>query len=375
MESKVADIAHVECVAQLARHLVSVPHVHIAHPRRSAVAIVIRLINNSSYPTYTPAQTPEATIQSLHLFLTNPLLSSARAQILFIQRAQHERDPWSGNIGFPGGKHEPCDESDQDTAERETREELGLDLREGFVHLGQLDDVAVYLLGKGTRMAVSPHVYLQTQEQTRELQVSDEVASAHWIDLSCVLQRVDRPVLQFTSEYRSIGANIASRLFPKQTQRWWFRIASACLGKLHYTVLPLPYTAEHSVTNKVLEAGPNSVRVSDHVRFASDTELYLWGISLCMVSELVDLSLPVVPQNVWPVASPWPQLGSWLWTDINIVTNFVHRAMWTTKKRKPYSNRNDFFVSYFRMLSIAFPISCTLKLALAVYVGRYLFKT
>ncbi|KAJ2592662.1 hypothetical protein IWW49_000912 [Coemansia sp. RSA 1797] len=353
MESK-ADVAHVECVAQLARHLASVPHVHIAHPRRSAVAIVIRLVI-STYPPYTPAQTPEATIQSLHAFLNHPLVSSSQAQILFIQRAQHSRDPWSGNIGFPGGKHELCDTSDQDTAERETREELGLDLTKGFVHLGQLDDVAVYLLGQGTRMAVSPHVYLQTQEQS-ELCVSDEVASAHWIDFSCMVQRAERPVRPFSREYKSIGANIAARIFPKyaQTQPWWFRIASVGLGNLHYTVLPLPYTAEHSVTNKVLETGPNCVRVSDHVRFASDTELYLWGISLCMVSELVDMSLPIAPNR--SVASPWPQLGSWLWTDINWVANTVHRVMWSTQRRKPYTTSNDFFVSYFRMLSIAFPL-------------------
>ncbi|KAJ2483690.1 hypothetical protein IWW56_000254 [Coemansia sp. RSA 2131] len=374
MESGATDIAHVEYVAQLARHLASVPHVHIPHPRRSAIAIVIRLINSAAYPPYPPSQTPEATAQSLHEFLSNSVLASARAQILFIQRAQHDRDPWSGNIGFPGGKHELCDESDQATAERETREELGLDLREGYVHLGQLNDVAVYLLGQGTRMAVSPHVYLQTLKQTPELEVSDEVASAHWIDFGCVLDRMDHPVRQFTAKYQSIGACIAARLFPKQMHRWWFRLLSVCLGKLHYTVLPLPYTSEYSVTNNVLEAGTNSVRVSDHVRFASDTELYLWGISLCMVSELVDMSLPVAPQNVWSVASPWPQLGSWLWTDVNWMTNSVHRLTWTTHRRKPWTSQSDFFISYFRTLSIAFPVSCAAKLALAIYVGRFLFK-
>ena len=37
-------------------------------------------------------------------------------------------DPWSGQIAFPGGRHEPQDASLLDTATRETREELGLDL-------------------------------------------------------------------------------------------------------------------------------------------------------------------------------------------------------------------------------------------------------
>ena len=28
-------------------------------------------------------------------------------ELLFIKRAEHERDPWSGHIGFPGGRSEP----------------------------------------------------------------------------------------------------------------------------------------------------------------------------------------------------------------------------------------------------------------------------
>ncbi|MDW7645013.1 MAG: CoA pyrophosphatase [Desulfuromonadales bacterium] len=61
-------------------------------------------------------------------------------KILFIERARHERDPWSGNIAFPGGRLDPGDPDLRHAAERETREEIGLDLSEAE-YLGRLDDV------------------------------------------------------------------------------------------------------------------------------------------------------------------------------------------------------------------------------------------
>ena len=30
-------------------------------------------------------------------------------ELLFIRRAEHEKDPWSGHMGFPGGRQEPGD--------------------------------------------------------------------------------------------------------------------------------------------------------------------------------------------------------------------------------------------------------------------------
>jgi 8-oxo-dGTP pyrophosphatase MutT (NUDIX family) len=47
--------------------------------------------------------------------------------LLFIRRAEHESDYHSGQVGFPGGGHEPGDASCTETALREAREEIGLD--------------------------------------------------------------------------------------------------------------------------------------------------------------------------------------------------------------------------------------------------------
>ncbi len=51
--------------------------------------------------------------------------------ILFVKRAENPADPWSGQIGLPGGKLEPEDGSLMDCAIRETREETGIDLNQG----------------------------------------------------------------------------------------------------------------------------------------------------------------------------------------------------------------------------------------------------
>ena len=46
--------------------------------------------------------------------------------ILFIKRASRDGDPWSGQMAFPGGRYDPADESEKETAIRETEEEVFL---------------------------------------------------------------------------------------------------------------------------------------------------------------------------------------------------------------------------------------------------------
>ena len=60
--------------------------------------------------------------------------------VLFIERAAREGDPWSGQIAFPGGRWEPTDPDLAATAIRETREETAIDL-ERAERLGTLDDL------------------------------------------------------------------------------------------------------------------------------------------------------------------------------------------------------------------------------------------
>ena len=64
---------------------------------------------------------PEAAVAAI-------LTDERGPDLLFIHRVAHDRDPWSGHIAFPGGRIEEEDASSRAAAERETREELGMDL-------------------------------------------------------------------------------------------------------------------------------------------------------------------------------------------------------------------------------------------------------
>jgi ADP-ribose pyrophosphatase YjhB (NUDIX family) len=91
----------------------------------------------------------------------------AGLQVLFIERAPHENDPWSGNVCFPGGKVEDGDEG-------------GLDLS-AALYLGRLSDIA----GAFRPIRVSCFVYGMRRVGT--LRPNDEVQDAFWVSLAELL--------------------------------------------------------------------------------------------------------------------------------------------------------------------------------------------
>lgn len=101
-------------------------------------------------------------------------------EILFIVRSSHDRDPWSGNIAFPGGRYDAADPSHRATAERETLEELGLDLEQAEF-LGELDQI----VGANLPVTVSCFVYWLAGEVP--LHPNDEVERALWLPLATLL--------------------------------------------------------------------------------------------------------------------------------------------------------------------------------------------
>ena len=124
--------------------------------------------------------------------------AEGRLELLFIKRAEYEGDPWSGHIAFPGGRHEPGDRTLEDTAVRETREELALDLRAHGRILGTLDDLHPRSQALPA-IVVRPYVAVVRHDVT--LEPSPEVALAFWVPLAR-LQAPDAPV-ESTIEVRS----------------------------------------------------------------------------------------------------------------------------------------------------------------------------
>lgn len=98
-------------------------------------------------------------------------------EILLIERATNEIDYWSGHIGFPGGRVDPSDNGPQCTAERETMEELGVDLASAG-HLGRLGDI----IPGGLPMVVSCFVY-GLERSPHLIPDGDEVAQAFWMPM------------------------------------------------------------------------------------------------------------------------------------------------------------------------------------------------
>jgi 8-oxo-dGTP pyrophosphatase MutT (NUDIX family) len=103
------------------------------------------------------------------------------AELLFMRRAQHELDPWSGQIGFPGGRREPGDPDLLHTARRETREEVGLDLDAEAEVLGNLDELQARARGNIVPMSIQPIAFALRGSARPQLQHNEEVDGTFWI--------------------------------------------------------------------------------------------------------------------------------------------------------------------------------------------------
>src|SRR5258706_539721 len=122
-------------------------------------------------------------------------------EVLFIRRADHEGDPWSGQMSFPGGRTE-AGEDLAATAVRETREETGIDLARVGEPGGELDEVRA--MARMRPMDLSIRVFVFRLRGPVETVLSEEVRSLHWVSLDKALA----PEAQSTMEYVYQGTTL-----------------------------------------------------------------------------------------------------------------------------------------------------------------------
>ena len=121
------------------------------------------------------------------------------SEILFIQRAEHPLDPWSGHMAFPGGRADPEDGGDlMATALRETAEEIGVDLRAHGEMLGHLSDIPAIARGKFMGMVIRP--YVVALRGSPEIVPNHEVAAVVWSPLGPLVRGERKTIYPYVHE-------------------------------------------------------------------------------------------------------------------------------------------------------------------------------
>ena len=118
--------------------------------------------------------------------------------VLFIRRAARRGDPWSGDMAFPGGRHEPADPDLRHTAIRETAEELGLDLAHAVCH-GALDVLRSPVRAPVNPIAVVPWVF-SLAVWPDAWTPNEEVAAVHTFALERILSGEGRGTFRWTGQ-------------------------------------------------------------------------------------------------------------------------------------------------------------------------------
>ncbi|OAQ34107.1 hypothetical protein K457DRAFT_28542 [Linnemannia elongata AG-77] len=318
--------------------------------------------------------------ESLDEFFDQDWVRTGVPEVLFIERATRKTDRWSGHVALPGGKREEADEDDQETAARETLEEIGLDLSDltQFRCLGALDDRELWTsFGRVFLMVLSPFVYIQLSPSTPPLKPQpDEVASVHWQPLSLFLDRLEKP------QWTPMTINLSSKLTPRLSRTF----LRGLFGTMSLHSIEMPYRPEF-VLRTTTSSAPSRLQQSTADLSSStlsgsgattkvvidyepewDPEhrpLKLWGLTLQMMADLLELKDgPIqldIRQKVWDSKRMRRRLDAgylpgFSQTDMHFwVRALLKFHSWQgTEKKTMQSNRVGSWESYYRLVKQAF---------------------
>lgn len=158
-------------------------------PRRYLRRVIDLPRTRRALESYVPRLVPDAgrPLAAVAMVLTE---RDGRPEVLLIERAKREGDPWSGHMAFPGGRVEREDPGVREAAERETFEEVGIALDRAEL-LGRLDDLEG-LTGRTPPLVISAFVYFHAAPGP--IAPSPEVEQALWVPLDALVdpeRRVD----------------------------------------------------------------------------------------------------------------------------------------------------------------------------------------
>lgn len=159
--------------------------------------------------------------------------------VLLMQRSDSEHDRWSGHIAFPGGRVDASDASPRHAAERETLEEVGLDLQRAEA-LGRLDD----LTGSVESILVSAFVYWVADPPP--FVFNHEVQRAVWLPLRDICDPARHERRSFRYADRDIDAP-ALRVFEPGAPVLWglsYRFLELLLRRLGRELPPMQWHSD-----------------------------------------------------------------------------------------------------------------------------------
>lgn len=133
------------------------------------------------------------------------LATDEGVSLLMIRRAERAGDPWSGHMGFPGGRRDRDDADNLACALRETREELGLDLLQAGELICELGDLNTNWRPDRPEMLITPFVFALHKPPV--LTPNYEVDGVVWVPLQFLLDRGNRALLKWQWQGESLQSD------------------------------------------------------------------------------------------------------------------------------------------------------------------------
>lgn len=279
--------------------------------KRASVAFIIRV--KPSYSQWPRSLSKKDKITSLEGFFGQEWVQHGEPEVLFIKRASRKGDRWTSHIALPGGKRDPEDADDRAAAVREAIEEVGVDVEQHGIACGNLPQrIVTTHWGKKPLLVLCPYVFLLTTHEIPPLRLQPtEVASTHWVPIRSLQSPASRTVA---------FEDVSSRLANQETgvKKW---MLSMILGKMMFAAISLlPSESLHSAESPV----EDQLQDNRHVRqtrydkvksFATQVyradifnqapplppegPLLLWGLTLGVVSDFLDLLPPHTALTLW----------------------------------------------------------------------------